>query len=137
MDEIKSNKIEVKKSDNGKNKGSFMPNPFPNHSREAEQTKLKIADRIINATGNELKQLNILPTGLFIPMVAMDILDYLVENCGGEISEEHLVGMIRDSLDMRMRAVKGALINKAVILAGDEQRASQQDEYGGSPNFRI
>jgi len=114
----------------------YRPAAFPQNSARAEEARIKIADKIIDATGDKLKELNILPPGLLMPMVAMDTLNYLVENSDQEIDSEHLIYEIIQSIDHRLRAVKGGLINKAVILAGDEARSNQGDSMG-DPNMRL
>jgi hypothetical protein len=146
MDKVKKDEKIIEGSVNKPNvsvieQQRYRPPSFPDEKRISESIKVKLYERIVDATGDQKKELNVLPRGLLMQMVALDIFAWL-NKCMRErkqINEEDIVNQIVHCIDVRLRSVGGVLLNKVTSLAETDLRASNpMDQYGtGVPDGRY
>lgn len=107
---------------------TFMPPASSPMVRQQDPSKERIATKIIEATGVKLQELNLIPRGMFIQLVLLDVYQYIQANPnanGGDISY-----FLQQSIYHHLRGVSAGLLNKVVMLANEEYKVSQQGNDG-------
>lgn len=111
----------------------FIQPASPVIQKQSDPAKERIATKIIEASGVKLQELNLIPQGLFIPLVLLDLYHYIQEHpdCDGE----QISYFLQMSIYHHLRGVKAGLLNKVVQLANEEYKVQQQYSEGGLPGM--
>ena len=86
--------------------------------------------KIIDADGVKLQELNLLPDGLVMPLVSLDVYCFIISN--PEASGDEIIDFLKWSLYHHLRGRRAGLLNKVIPLAQKEYEVSNQgDGYSG------
>ena len=124
----------INPADDGNGSGSTVPAvrtwtppvSVPRTVTAPDSDKLKIASKIIDASGVKLKELNLIPDGLFIQLVKIDVIQYVMAY--PVASGPEILDYLNQSILHHLRGRRAGLLNKVIPLAQKEYEVMGQNQ---------
>jgi hypothetical protein len=108
----------------------FRPPPSTPMTSGRNDEEIRIASKIIDSSGDKLKEINLLPPGMVMDLICLSMFKYLLDH--PEALAEQMVGQLEVEVLHYLRGRQGGFIKEIVKLAVKEFEVLQSNPNPGS-----